>query len=260
MKKEALTELNSQLERKTGIDFTKYRDQNIFEALSDVLSFPGYFVRTLALSVLVYVLIIVLWAISQEAIGFKTFLFTIGIVLAFVNGILTGLRFIVKKIKGDIINIFTIVLNLVETITDDIDKVKSKYDSGELKVPTKLELFKGTFMIIVIPTLSDIVSNAIPLIGGIISRLVVKIITGIYNKLAKDYIPNEEAIGPEENNKETVASWASSVKSILANIHKHANKIINTATRIASLPVMIVSTIVLIISLIIIGTGYGILA
>ena len=97
------------------------------------------------------------------------------------NGHFFGLNLFLLKLKLDLNKIISYAFSLTETIIDDVFKLGRKLNKKEI-----LELFKAVVTVVLLPSLSEAISNRIPLIGNLINNSIKKIINKTVKKVKFD--------------------------------------------------------------------------
>lgn len=193
--------LDQKIKDELGIDVRKYRNQEVVENFVELLVFPEYIfswtIRPIILSFVAFIVgFFVLDLVHIEYVLYGIF----GLVLFLITGVLLGLLFLTWKMKSDMWGIIDYSLNIMKSAVNDINQVSHQVNAENRKDVLGL-LFKGVIHIVTIPMLSQVISDKVPLVGGIVNRFVKKLFTLLSDRFSFDEIQLEEEMkkGEESN-------------------------------------------------------------
>jgi len=169
---ERIKQINDELLRRTGVDFSRYRNQELVDTVANAVTFPLFFARSVSRSVGAFLLATCAVIVVVESNVFEAFLAFVGFPLALVNGVLLGLVLFVRRIRNDMVRVFEISGQLTLQVMADIGAARHKLSGQENAFPGLLEIFQGVNVIIVLPVVTGILGRRLPLIGGLAARIV----------------------------------------------------------------------------------------
>lgn len=171
MKPERIKQVNDELLRRTGVDFSRYRNQELIDTVANALTFPLYLARSISRPVGAFLLAVLLVILAVKSNYYETFLALVGFPLALVNGVLLGLVLFVRRIRNDMTTVFEISAQTTLQVMTDIGVARSKLDDQGSSFPSLLEIFQGVNAIIVLPVVTRILDRRLPLLGGLAARI-----------------------------------------------------------------------------------------
>ena len=173
MKKEKVKALRDDLIEKTGIDFEKYRSDELSDRIGSIITFPIYFWGTTLKPVIIYLLIVLALSIMffwhGNSVMIAAFSLIIGIMLGSFDGVLQGLINFLKRLEEDISGILNLCLEIARNVLVDIRNATSNRIQN---LPKVSEIISGVILIVIVPTLNRIIRDKIPLVGGPIVGLI----------------------------------------------------------------------------------------
>lgn len=206
MKLKTIKKQAENIQSKTGIDFSQYRDEAWSDQLSELVRFPQYALKTLIqpavlLIVLVIIVAIVCFNTGHAAFG-GIFLLT-GILLAIPNGILLGIIYFIFSITGDVHRLLELTLQKVRLIAEQLGM-----DGNKQQRKAKLaELAQGVLFSMLLPDLNRVVKKSIPLVGGIVAAILGSLLKAVSHRLEQRLtkMPEpdvlEEALAPKKGKR-----------------------------------------------------------
>lgn len=166
MKAEKIKALRRTLIDKTGIDFEVYRSDELAERLVGLIEFPIYFVITIAKPLMGYLLFTLGLAVILYWFGDSAFmvilLLLVGIIFSLFDGVFQGLVNFLEKLEKDISRILNLSLEIVRSVLGDIQHTSSKQIK---EMPKISEIISGVILIVVVPSLNNVIKDKIPLFG-----------------------------------------------------------------------------------------------
>ena len=243
--KSDVIKLDQKIKTELGISMSQYQNSEVTETLLELIVFPVYvlnwLLRPFLLFILIYILIPFLFDIHWSSL---IFYFLIGLVLFTINGLLSGILFSLVKIKQDITKIIDYILTVMKDCVSDIKKTtkNAKTNTSDLKL-----LFLGFIHIVVIPTLSTVLGNKIPLIGKLMASIISRILRTIARIIRFKSIDINQTKNTSEENKQ---DQVSKNKKIIDQTKKGLSKLIAGSFNIASIPFFIILFITIFLLLI----------
>ena len=247
-KKVNVEQLDQEIQEKLGVNLMQYRNEEIAENIIDMLVFPAYaiswVIRPIIIAFIIYILgffILDLSVVEMIVYGI------IALVLFFLCGLFGGLMYFVRKLKNDISGIVDYTLNVMTSSIADSEKVKGSIPVDKQGESMSL-LFKGITHIVVLPVVSKVLSNKIPIFGMLMSGFVEKILSTVAGRMNFE----NEVVGEEPSEKLSEAK-VGSTKSMekfegrMKSAKSGIVKIIDITTDIARYPLSFIFWICFII-------------
>jgi len=199
--------LDDRIKEELGIDVQKYRNEEVVESFVELLVFPEYVITWVIRPILISFVIFLIGFFIFNLVHIEYFIYgVIGLVLFLSTGVLIGLLFLTWKMKSDIWGIVDYSLKIMKSAVNDMNQVNNQITISNRKDINGL-LFKGIIHIVTIPMMSKIISNKVPFVGGIVNRIVKKILVLVSDKIKF----NEENLTQELMEKEGKPNtWSSS--------------------------------------------------
>ncbi len=187
--------------KSTNIDFRKYRTEELAQKIFDVLAIPraiGSFattlIRTLAITVVVFLVLIVVFDLTLlQSVGVFIYL----LIASSLVGLLYG---VVRLIHGAFKNIDDIA-NIIAQVSKDVTRDAQGLATGDAHLPAGTELFKKVYGEVFVPVLEEVVSNSFGLlkrpiswlyrqsIGAFVSRILIDVqMQEPENKIERDQV------------------------------------------------------------------------
>lgn len=174
-------DLDLRIQSELGLNLKKYRNDEVVEKILSLLVFPEYFITwvigPVILALVCYGLGFYFFDLSAVTIGLYILF---GLVLFFLTGFSFGLLMLLGRMKKDIVEIIHHTKDSVLAIKEDASDVLSQMSPGKRKTSIAM-LFQGVLHLITIPTLAVAIKAKIPIVGGLLSWMVRKILTTISN-------------------------------------------------------------------------------
>lgn len=166
-----LAALDQQVYEELGVELHKYRNPEIAGTVADLILFPKY--------VLQWVLQPVALALLLYLVGFFIFDYTlltfilyllVGLLLFIVTGLLAGIAYLITQLRNDLVRIVSFSFEIMEDALNDMKVVRHRVTWENRGRVMKL-LFKGIIYVVTIPTLTGAIGRKIPIVGGLVKRL-----------------------------------------------------------------------------------------
>jgi len=234
--KKDVEELDHKIKAELNIDIQKYRNDEVVQDFVELLIFPRYVINWVIRPLLISVLIFVFGFFILDLVHIEYLIYgIIGFVLFLANGILFGLLFLMWKIKSDLWGIIDYSLEIMKSIVYDSYVVNNQINEENKKDVLSL-LFKGVIHIITIPMISKVISEKIPLIAGIVKRIVKQILSLVSDKIKF----NEENLKQELDIKNEKPNALKVYTNSIISATKGLEKVLNFTLGIAQFPLKIV--------------------
>lgn len=250
MDKERIKRINDDLKRKTGVDFSAYRNEELTETVSNALTFPLYFGRCLSRPVLLFLGLNLLGIFLVDSAFMKTFLGFPGFPLALVNGLLLGLVLFVRRVRADMDKVFRLSADLSLKAVKDIAGARARVQAGQ-EFPSLLEIFQGMNAVVVLPVVTRVVEKKVPFLGGIASRITGVFFRRVDQRLADRARRNNAAVDEHARpmTTEQVAGWLSNAEAIVENGKMLISQVVDKVGKVAAFPFMTVFSVVFFLTL-----------
>lgn len=261
MKPEHIEKINESLLKKTGVDFSRYRNQELTETIANAVTFPIYFVRSIARPVGLFLLATIMAIVLVDSGFYKTFLTFPGLVLAVINGFLLGLVLFTRRIRNDMDKIFNISADLSLQVVRDIGAARSNLKAGTMEFPSLLEVFQGVNAIIILPAMMRVLDRKIPLLGGLAARITEKFFSVVDSRLASAIkvkgVAGKSAAAPLS--PEEVSIWIQTAGRMVDIGKGIISQLVDKVARVVAFPFLAVFIIVLLVSTAILYGGYALM-
>lgn len=244
-----IEKINADLEERTGIDFSRYRDPELSEAIANAMTFPLYLGKALSRPVGILLLLAVTAFVLTESAFLKTLLVFPGVLLVFANGVLLGLVLFVGRIRTDMKKVFDISSNLCVQALKDISAARSRLRDGG-RFPSTLEIFQGLNAIVILPIVIETLKRRVPFAGGLGAWVTERFFTIADDRLAAAI--GKRAPGPPSATQPRpaeVAGWLDSAEKAVHAVQANIAKVVDTVGRIVAFPFLAVLTVVALISI-----------
>lgn len=225
--------LDQKIKTELGVDVGKYRNEEVVETLSSLLVFPIYAISWTVRPVIIAFLLFVVGFFVLDLVHIQYLLYAIfGLVFFLITGLFSGLFYLTIRFRSDIRSIMNYSMDIMRGIVEDLDKLNTQTDATNRKEVLQL-LFLGVMHIITIPVVSDIIGNRVPFIGGLVSRLVKRVLTtmaALFRWDQQDLRAAEKQAGGEGKILPMYLASVSGFQGIL-------DKILSISIRVIQLPI-----------------------
>lgn len=234
--KKDVEKLDEKIKTELGIDIAKYRNEEIIANFLDLLIFPRYILNWAIRPILISLVVFISGYYLLDLVHIEYVLYTIfGLVLFLLVGFFSGVIFLTWKIKTDILNALTYSIDILRSIVSDINLTGDQI-TKENRKDVLLLLFKGIVHIITIPTLSNVITDKIPILGTVISYFIRKILTLFSNKLNIEEIQLANNLEEENDESKILNAYINSLNATSNGLEK----VLNMVCKIAQFPVKLV--------------------
>lgn len=180
--------LDQKIKTELGIDLGKYRDPEVVERISDLLVFPLYVISWTVRPMIIAFVLYLAGFFLLDLVHVQYLLYLVfGLLLFLSTGLFAGIFYLTVKFKADILSIMRYSMDILQRVVKDVDALNTTTDATNRKEVLQL-LFLGTMHLITIPVTSEVVGRKVPLIGGLVSGLVLKVLRGMTNLFRFDQI------------------------------------------------------------------------
>lgn len=213
-------ELDKRIQNQLGIDVRKYRNDEVVESIVSLLIFPEY--------ILTWVIKPVLFALAAFVGGFfvlnlttveKVIYGPLGFGLFMSTGLLTGLLFLVHRMRKDMWGIIDYSLGMMRAAVRDLQQVNHQIDDKNRKDVMGL-LFKGIIHIVTIPVTTQVISERIPIIGWFINPVIKKILTLVSDRVRFDETLLQEELIRAEGEPKAIEMYSQSITTTSVGLEK----------------------------------------
>jgi len=229
-----IEKINTEVIKKTGVDFEKYRLPEVIDTITETTDFISNPLSTVSILIramikvfaVIIVLFVVFYQVSDVSWWGGLILLVIGVIEFPIVGFSLGLISVVKRLTDNIVDVLVLSLDLVKEVI---------YDASNLKTMDKLpvsDLLKGVLFIVLLPIIKQIITEKVGILGKPILWLVERILyvfsntaTAIIakltsaNELIVDSIDGVDKTAKEVGKTKAIAiidQVASQIESILA--------------------------------------------
>jgi len=240
--------IRADLKLRTGVDFGRYNDPELADAIGNAVSFPLFLGRSLWRPIAALLVLALLAFIITDSAIFKTFLVFPGIVLVIVNGVLLGLVIFIRRIGTDMKKIFRISTDLCVQALGDVGTARAQLKT-ESRFPGILEIFQGINAIVILPVVIRTLEKKIPFLGGLAAKLTRKVFSLADARIAKRMskaapeVPQAADAEPAQ-----VTAWLDATENAVKSVQGYIAKTVDAVTRVVAFPFTAVFTIVALVS------------
>jgi len=259
MREEKIQAINDELLRKTGVDFSRYRNQELTDTIANALTFPLYFARSILRPIGLFLLLTVIAIAFVDSGYFKTFLGLPGLPLAIANGVLLGLVIFVRRVRDDMDKVFSISADLSLQVVRDIGTARANIKDGSLEFPSLLEIFQGVNAIIILPAIIRILDRKLPLFGALAGRITARFFSIIDARLVSAIQSNSDE-GRETKapvSAEEISDWLKAAERIVDYAKSILSQVVIKVGKVVAFPFLAIFSIVFLFSAAILYAGYA---
>ncbi len=232
---EDIDHLAFQIKKELGLDIEKYRNEEVAENFVELLVFPKYIFWGTIRPLVIAFFIFLLGFVFIDLVNVEYLIYGIlGLPIFLTTGLLLGLLFLTWKMRSDLWSIVEYSLDILKSAISDLNHIGNKITSDNKKNIMGL-LFKGIIHIVTIPMLGKVISDKVPLVGGLLNGFVKKILTLISDKIQYD----ERLLESEMNKKDTEPNYIEIQSSELSAVTAGLEKTLNFTFGVAQLPLKI---------------------
>lgn len=225
--------LDARLKEELGIDVSTYRNEEAVSNFTELLIFPKYVINWTLRPVLIAFLLYIIGFFFLDLVHVEYVLYAlIGLVLFLLSGVFFGLLFLTWRMKKDLWGIIEYSLGIMKTAVSDINQVSKQIKPENRKEVLGL-VFKGVIHIVTIPMLSKVISDKIPLLGGVVNSFVKKVLTLVSDKIKFDEVQLEEELQKKKDEPGALKVYANTLSSASTGLEK----ILNVTFGVAQFPI-----------------------
>ena len=258
MKPQDIRNIHQALLRKTGVDFSRYRNQDLMDTMVNVITFPLFLTRSLSRPVLLFLAVTLLAIIFTEGAWFKGFLTFPGLLLALLNGILLGLVIFIRRIRKDMHQVFAISSDLSLQVLKDISAARVNLSGGAGGFPGLLEIFHGVNFIVILPLFMQAVDRRIPLLGGLVAGIARRFFSAVDKSLLTRIMTENDKESRREGqiSPEEMSAWLQTAEREIRYARDNISAVVNTVSRVVAFPFVTVFIISFLLSSAILFTAW----
>jgi len=250
-------QINEQLKRKTGIDFSRYRDPELVDAIGNAITFPLFLVKSLTRPVGFMLLLLVLAILFTDSGYFRIWLTFPGVLLAIVNGLALGLVLFIRRIRNDMKKVFAISADLSLQVLKDIDSARNSLASNPGGFPSMLEIFQGVNANVIMPAIKQTLDRKVPVFGKFIGNLTERFFNAVNSRLGrrlKKLDANEKP--PAQASAAEIATWLQTAEKLVQAVRDQISKVVDAVSRVVAFPFLGIFVLIFLVSYVIIHGGY----
>jgi|GEM_PF-4139238 hypothetical protein len=178
-KKTAVAEIKLSLNEKLGINFESYRNPELNRRIANLIVFPQYAFKILALPIGIFMLLHLILAgflYSNNGLWSSLIFLSLGVVFCLGNGTLYGIIRLLNVISKDVKSIFAESINITRIMLNDI-KGRAENLKSDIQLPSLFDIVYGVLFVVIVPIVTDIAQRKIPIIGKWLSARIESIVT-----------------------------------------------------------------------------------
>ena len=225
--------LDLKIQNELGIDVKKYGNKEAVEKFVDLLIFPKFIIKWGTRPLLLALLCFFAGYFLFDLVNIEVFIYSlIGFALFLLVGVLASVMFVLWKINKDVLNVAQYSLEIMKSSLGDLKQVNHQINEENKKDVLSL-LFKGIIHIVTIPLMSVVIAQKIPLLGGLVARLIKKMLTILTNVIKfEDQLTNEEV-----DSKDTKSARLLAYEKMVTAASKNLDQFVNITFRVLKLPI-----------------------
>jgi hypothetical protein len=257
MHAERIKQINQDLLRRTGVDFSRYRSQELIDTVANTVTFPLFFARSVSRPVGVLLLAVCLAIILVDSDFFEAYLALVGLPLAVVNGILLGLVLFVRRIRSDMSRVFEISAELTEQVMHDIGAARGRLSGGTADFPSLLEIFHGVNTVVVLPIVVRTLDRRLPLLGGLAAKITERFFGLVDRRLIAAIRTRSGAERtPPPASPEALSAWLQSARRLVEMGRSLLSQVVDKAAKVVAFPFLALFSTVFALSVGVLLAGY----
>lgn len=235
-----IEKLDAKIKQELGVEVSKYRNEEVAENFVELLIFPKYVIKWVILPVSISFMAYIAGFFLFNLVHIEYVIYgIIGLILFLLLGIISGLFFLMWRMKSDMWGIISYSLEIMKSAVTDLNQVNNQIDNENRKEVLGL-LFKGIIHIVTIPVLSKAISTKVPFVGGIVNSIIKKVLTVVSNKIKFDEVKLKQELDKPENESNALKIYTNSISSATAGLEK----VMNFTFGIVKLPLKIALIII----------------
>jgi len=225
--------LDQKIKTELGVDIGKYRNEEVVEQISSLLVFPIYAVSWTIRPVVIAFALYIIGFFIIDLVHIQYLIYAIlGLVFFLISGLFAGLFYLTVRFRNDIKSIMTYSMDILKGIVKDVDALNTTTDAANRKEVLQL-LFLGTMHLITIPVTGDVIGNRVPFIGGLVSRLVQRVLRTLTNLFRFDQTNLVNATADAGGEGKILPMYLAGVTGFQGIV----DKILGVAIRVVQLPI-----------------------
>lgn len=224
--------LQLQIQQELGIDMRRYASEEAVTTLADLLSFPQYVLAYMLRPLGAALLLFALGFVFLDLVHIEYLLYLLlmpGLLLA--TALLFGLLALGRKIEQDLRGVLEYTLGMLGSALGDVQRAGAGMHQGNFRYNLTL-LFQGTMHIVTIPIVSQVLSDRIPLIGGLFARFIGRALCYLVDRFGQVEEVATASAAAHENPQRWLAAFESSVQGLEQGL----SRLLSLSRRIAQLP------------------------
>jgi hypothetical protein len=258
MKSANIEKINRHLLQQTGVDFSRYQNEELAETIANAISFPLFFARSISRPVSVLIVLDLLAILLSNSGYFKSFLVFPGLVLAIINGVLLGLVLFVYRIRNDMTRVFSISSDLCVQVLRDISVAKAKLANRPDGLPGMSEIFHGVNTVVILPMLIRVLERKVPFLGGLAARVTERFFRVVDKRLTASFQASGRVAPTSQSpaSMEQIASWLQTTERMANAVKENIAKVVLAVSRVVAFPFITLFSVSFVISASILYMAY----
>ncbi len=233
--------LDLQIQNDLGIDLKTYVNEDVADRFADLVVLPMYVLGVLWRPVIGCFILYILGFFAVDLVHVQYLIYgIIGFVLFLLSGILIGILSLVMKLKADLHDILMYSYEILKASLNDLNKMSDSI-SPENKPDVVNLMFKGVIHIVTIPLVARAISRKIPLVGGLLKRIINRTLSIIASLFKID----TKQIEHKPTEEDTDAAFLESYSTMVNRASQSTGTLISSAFRVAIIPLVLVSSLVI---------------
>lgn len=228
--------INDEMLRRTGVDFSRYRSEELAETVANAVTFPLFFMRSISRPVAAFLLLTIVAMFVIDSAWFSAFLVFPGMLLAILNGVLLGLVLFARRIRTDMERLFAISADLSVQVMQDIGTARRQLGDGA-GFPSLLEILQAVNAVILLPVVIRTLQRRVPLLGGLAARITERFFTLVDARLAAAI--ESRGVGPAAAapaSPAEISAWLQSAQRAVEAGRGLVSQVVDKAAQVVAFP------------------------
>lgn len=228
--------LQAKIQQELGIDMQRYAKPEAIEALANLFSFPQYVVRYMLQPLGFAIVLYVLGFFFLDLVHLEyMFYATLALVLLLATAFLFGLLALGWKMEKDLRSVVEYTLGMLDSVMRDVQRAGMGINQKNFR-PMLTLLFQGMMHIVTIPILSQILSDRIPLIGGLFSRFMERLLGYVSDRFGQAEAVVQATATAHSSSPE---NWLNTSQASIQSLSNGLSRLLQTSRRIAQWPLKV---------------------
>lgn len=215
-----VTALDEKIQRELGVDIGKYRNEEVVSQFGELIVFPVYVVQWVLRPTAIALLTFVLSFFVLELVHVEYLIYgLLGLMLWLTGGLLAGILLLTYRFRADLSSLLEYSTVILRDIVLDVDRLNLSRDR-ENRVDRLKLLYRGVLHIITIPVAGDVIGNKLPIVGGLLARVVIYVLRLVANARYSPKADEFSPTGTDDDSGKILPLYATSVNRLNVAIQR----------------------------------------